>query len=267
MCSRIFLIAAMLFALAGERPSFAAGGCSSGSCGGNFSATEFKDLARDAIDALRSIRKRGPLVVKEIENTNGAEARIVDLEIDPEILRQAYRTVSVVNQELHVGGKLVNFKSQPGVGHVDFTEEDWRRHATRKERLRMVIHELLMLSIEKNAEYNDYNYDEQLARRLTNYVLREEERGVFLTAVKAPAAEGDCDSNAAPKPSDPQAKNLKSIEDVIVRLPAAEANAVARAAPSVIPRSRRPAGRGCDLKCQVRRDPFFGAAIHGLRPR
>jgi hypothetical protein len=145
-----------------------AGGCSGSGCGGNFSATEFQDLLTDAIVGLKKAQVDGKIVVQGIDRQDeDGNISTVDVSVDVGALDRAFRSVSVVGEKLYVGGMVVDFKSTPSSGHVDFTEDDWKSHPSKDDRMRMVIHELLMLaSRQGHPEYDDYMYRQQLSRRL-----------------------------------------------------------------------------------------------------
>jgi hypothetical protein len=158
-----------------------AGGCSGSGCGGNFSATEFQDLLTDAISGLKKVQVDGKITIQGIDR-QGEDGNIstVDVSVDVGALDRAFRSVNVVDGKLYVGGMLVDFKSTPSSGHVDFTEDDWKSHPSKGDRMRMVIHELLMLASRQGyPEYDDYMYRQQLSRRL---------RDVATQALAAPAA-------------------------------------------------------------------------------
>jgi hypothetical protein len=170
----LVLSLALFFALSLAPATSHSGGCSStsNSCGGNFFATEFKDLMSDVISDLRQIRKRGPIVIEQLQKT-GSDER-ADVLIDPEVLNKAFTGVSVVDNRLYIDGKLVDFRSNPESGHVDFTEKNWLSNSERAKRMRMVVHELLMLSSKSHPEFDDYLYNEQLSRKILDMILKQE---------------------------------------------------------------------------------------------
>jgi hypothetical protein len=161
-----------------------AGGCSSSGCGGNFSATEFKDLAADAIADLRAAANGKPLQLV-LRRTEGDEPQTVTLSVDPAVLEASFKSVSVVDGQLYLDGRVVDFKSDPKSAHVDFNGKDWEAHSSREERMRMVVHELLMLSTLKNPTLDDYLYNEQLSRKLTGIALGAEAKTSSVTAGKS----------------------------------------------------------------------------------